>query len=73
MFENPFRNTHGWAQGWRNRIDVDQILPLSLKGKPVYSPRDPSLNSHLKTSILSFTNDWKICKLTLSIEDDGND
>ena len=70
MFENTLRNTHGWAEGWRNRIDFDQILPMNVEGKPAYLPKDSSLNSHTSTSILSFTTDWNICKLTFSIGDD---
>jgi hypothetical protein len=69
MFENPFRNTHGYATGWRNRVDMDEILPLNSRDRPVYLPKDRELNSHEKTSIFSLTADWKICKFSLWFEE----
>ena len=68
MFENPFRNTHGWAQGWKHHYEVDEILPFNALDEPAYMPKDPNLNSNSKTSILSFTNDWNICKFTLKLD-----
>ena len=67
IFENPFRNTHGWAEGWSNAVDTDQILHLNAEGLPCYLPKNSELNSHYSTSIFSFTNDWQICKFTFSV------
>ena len=41
LFENPMRNLKGWAPGWRNASDFDEILPTRADGvTPCYLPKN---------------------------------
>lgn len=63
LFENPILNLQGWALGWRNAKDFDEILPTRADDvTPCYLPKDLSLITHKFARLYSLTLNGKQAK-----------
>ena len=56
-------NIRGWAPGWRNAADFDEILPTRADDiTPCYLPKDLSLVNSDKVKLFSLTSNGKLAR-----------
>ena len=70
LSENPLFNAKGWAPGWRNASDFDEILPTMADGKtPCYLPKDLDILVKNSVRLFSLTANLNLAKFGIKFRE----